>query len=78
MERYYNKGKKEKKIKVGDLIFKKGLLPVGLLRKFKERFLGLYRVDSIAANGVSVKIKSLVHHKLCSFTIIPTLIPFQL
>ena len=64
-ERYYNRGKKEKSnIHVGDLVFKKGLLPVGPLRKFKERFLGPYRVDSIAANGVTVKIKSLVHHKI--------------
>ena len=63
MERYYNRAKKEKKIKIGDLVFKKGLLHVGPLRKFKERFLGPYRVDSIAANGVTVKIKGLVHHK---------------
>ena len=45
-------------------MFKKGLLPIGPLHKFKERFLGPYRVDSIAANGVTVKIKSLVHHKI--------------
>ena len=58
MERYYNRGKKEKTIKAGYLVYKKGLLPVGPLRKFKERFLGPYRVDSIAANGVCQNQKS--------------------
>ena len=60
---------------------KKGLLPVGPLHKFKEKFLGPCRVYSIAANGVTVKIKSLKLYKvhinnLKKFHEIPNTNPF--
>ena len=56
---YYNRSSRDKKIRLGDLVFKKQPLAVGPLRKFKKRFTGPFRVIDVNKNGITFKIKKL-------------------
>ena len=60
----YNKTKRDRTLAIGDLVFRKGKLPIGPNRKFKQRFVGPYRVMEKKPNGVSYKIKNLGTHKV--------------
>ena len=59
----YNKNKRDRSLALGDLVFRRGKLPIGPNRKFKQRFIGPYRVIEKGQNGVTYKIKNLCTHK---------------
>lgn len=60
---HYNKNKRDRALQIGDLVFRKGKLPIGPNRKFKPRFIGPYRVMTKLSNGVTYKIKNVNTNK---------------
>ena len=59
----YNQNKKDRSLAIGDLVFRRGKLPIGPNRKFKQRFVGPYRIINKGTNGVTYTLKNISTHK---------------
>ena len=61
---YYNARAKDKRIGLGSKVYKKLPKPHGPTRKFKEVFVGPYRVIEVMPNEVTFRVKHLTNHKI--------------